>query len=77
MDILERHSMADCRSVSTPMVPNLSLMKLSAPEMDVTTYQSAVGSLMYMSGFFQSFPFWFPLLFFYPCLRSRLLIKRP
>ena len=47
MDILERHGMADCRSVSTPMVPNLSLMKLSAPEMDVTTYQSAVGSLMY------------------------------
>ena len=47
MDILERHGMADCRPVTTPMVPNLSLMKLSPPEMNVTTYQSAVGSLMY------------------------------
>ena len=33
--------------VSTPMVPNLTLEKLKEPEIDATTYQSAVGSLMY------------------------------
>jgi Reverse transcriptase (RNA-dependent DNA polymerase) len=46
-DILERHGMANCRPVSTPMVPNLTLEKLKEPEFDATTYQSAVGSLMY------------------------------
>ena len=47
-DILEQHGMADCRPVSTPMVPNLTLEKLKEPEIDATTYQSAIGSLMYV-----------------------------
>jgi Reverse transcriptase (RNA-dependent DNA polymerase)/Integrase core domain len=46
-DILEQHGMAKCRPVSMPMVPNLTLEKLKEPEIDATTYQSAVGSLMY------------------------------
>jgi Reverse transcriptase (RNA-dependent DNA polymerase) len=47
LDVLERHGMADCRAVSTPMVANLLLDKLTAPEVDATSYQSTVGSLMY------------------------------
>jgi Reverse transcriptase (RNA-dependent DNA polymerase) len=46
--ILERHGMVECRPVSTPMVPNHHLEKLTAPEIDAISYQSAVGSLMYI-----------------------------
>ena len=46
-NVLERHGMADCRPVSTPMVPNLHLERLTAPEIDAISYQRAVGSLMY------------------------------
>ncbi|THH33390.1 hypothetical protein EUX98_g798 [Antrodiella citrinella] len=45
--ILERHGMADCRSVSTPMAPNLKLPKLTEAEIDPKPYQSALGSVMY------------------------------
>ena len=45
--ILERHGMADCRPVSTPMEANLKLEKLVAAEVDVHDYQSTTGSAMY------------------------------
>lgn len=45
--ILERHGMANCRPVSTPMEPNLKLEKLPVATIDPKPYQSALGSLMY------------------------------
>ena len=45
--ILERHGMANCRPLSTPMEANLHLPKLANAEIDPKEYQSALGSLMY------------------------------
>jgi hypothetical protein len=39
--------MADCKPVITPMEPNATLAKLSAPKVEEKTYQSAIGSFMY------------------------------
>jgi Reverse transcriptase (RNA-dependent DNA polymerase) len=47
LDILERHGMSDSRPMSTPMVEHLMSPRLTTPEIDARTYQSAVGSLMY------------------------------
>ena len=46
-EILERHGMADCRPVSTPMAQNQKLTKLTEAEIDPKDYQRALGSLMY------------------------------
>jgi len=46
-DILERHGMANCHPVKTPMESGLSLPVLTEPEIDVTIYQQLIGSLMY------------------------------
>ena len=46
-DILEYHGMANCHPVKTPMESGLSLPVLIEPEVDVTTYQQFIGSLMY------------------------------
>src|SRR5436190_23336048 len=40
--------MANCRPVSTPMDPNIQLPILKAAEVDITDYQSRVGSLMHL-----------------------------
>lgn len=45
--ILDRHGMADCKPVATPMVQNQKLTKLDVPEIDPQPYQQALGSLMY------------------------------
>jgi hypothetical protein len=47
LDILERFRMAGCKSISTPMEQNITLTKLSTPEIDPKLFQSAVGSFMY------------------------------
>ena len=46
-DILERHSMANCHPVKTPMESRLSLPVLTESEVDVIIYQQLIGSLMY------------------------------
>ncbi|KIL57633.1 hypothetical protein M378DRAFT_16140, partial [Amanita muscaria Koide BX008] len=46
-DILERHGMAECKPVHTPMDSKLKLEKLHAPEVNVKEYQRLIGSLMY------------------------------
>lgn len=47
--ILTRFDLSNCRPVTTPMDPNQKLIKLSEaePGLDVTLYQSMLGSLMY------------------------------
>jgi transposase InsO family protein len=45
--ILERFEMGSSRPVATPMDPNTKLIKLNEAEVDVKTYQSALGALMY------------------------------
>ena len=46
--ILERFGMENGRAVKTPMEPNLKLVKLKAPEVDVKLYQSRLSALMYV-----------------------------
>jgi len=46
-DILERHGMANCHPVKTPIESGLFLSVLIEPEVDVTIYQQLIGSLMY------------------------------
>ena len=48
-NILERHGMAKCKLVGTPMEANLKLEKLNTAEMNTTEYQQLIGSLMYGS----------------------------
>ena len=48
-NILERHGMAKCKLVGTPMEANLKLKKLDTAEMNTTEYQQLIGSLMYGS----------------------------
>lgn len=45
--ILERFEMGSSRPVATPMDPNTKLVKVNEAEVDVKTYQSALGALMY------------------------------
>ena len=47
-EILERHGIANCRPVKTPMESNLQLPVLEEPEVDVKEYQRCIGSLMYL-----------------------------
>ena len=46
-DVLERLGKADCQPMVTPMLAGEHLAKVSAPEVDVKSYQSMVGALMY------------------------------
>ena len=45
--ILDRFGLKDGRSVSTPLETNTKLVKVDNPEVDIKTYQSALGGLMY------------------------------
>ena len=45
--ILERHGVASCCLVSTPMAASLHLPKLDEAEIDLKPYQSALGLVMY------------------------------
>lgn len=58
VDLLERHGMADCSPVTTPMVPNSSLTKAMCPVTpeDINTmkshpYINIVGAIMYLAFF--------------------------
>jgi len=46
-EILKHHGMADSQPVKTPMDPNMTLLSLAAPEIDITKYQQCIGSLMH------------------------------
>jgi len=46
-ETLERFGKGDVRPISTPALANEHLKKLTNPEIDVRSYQSAVGALMY------------------------------
>jgi Reverse transcriptase (RNA-dependent DNA polymerase) len=46
-EILERFGKTNVRPISTPMLANEQLKKLTSPEIDVRAYQSAIGALMY------------------------------
>ena len=48
-NILERHGLAKCKPVGTPMEASLKLKKLDAAEMNTTEYQQLIGSLIYGS----------------------------
>ena len=45
---MERHGMAYCKPAATPMEVNLKLKKLETAEINTTTYQQLIGSLMYV-----------------------------
>ena len=47
-EVLERHGMADCNPVKTPMEKNIQLPVLKEAEVDITEYQRCIGSLMYL-----------------------------
>jgi Reverse transcriptase (RNA-dependent DNA polymerase) len=46
-EILGRFGMSDARPISTPTLTNEHLIKLTSAEIDIKTYQSALGALMY------------------------------
>jgi hypothetical protein len=46
-EILERFGKSDVRPISTPALANEHLIKLSSPEVDVKSYQRALGAIMY------------------------------
>ena len=46
-ETLERFGKLDIRPISTPTLTNEHLIKISSPEIDVKSYQSAIGMLMY------------------------------
>jgi hypothetical protein len=46
-EILDRFKKSQVRPISTPALANEHLTKLSTPEIDAKSYQSAVGALMY------------------------------
>ena len=50
-DILKRYGMENCNAVSTPMDPGLKMKSASSDDtvVDQSMYQSAVGSLLYLS----------------------------
>ena len=45
--IIDHFGLKDGRSVSTPLETNAKLSKIDTPKVDVKTYQSALGGLMY------------------------------
>ena len=45
-EILERFGKSDVRPISTPALTNEHLTELTAPEIDVKSYQRALGALM-------------------------------
>jgi transposase InsO family protein len=46
-ETLERFGKSDIRPISTPTLANEHLIKIPSPEIDVKSYQSAIGALMY------------------------------
>ena len=51
VEILRRFGMMDCKSMATPMVPNLKKLSESASDsilVDLTMYMKVIGSLMYL-----------------------------
>ena len=50
--VIEKFGMGECRSVNTPVTPGTKLLKATEQSeiVDATLYQSAVGSLLYLSG---------------------------
>lgn len=46
-DMLEQYGMLGTCPISTPILPNQHLAKLSSPKVDIKTYQCAMGVLMY------------------------------
>ena len=46
-ETLERFGKSDICPISTPTLANERLIKISSPEIDVKSYQSAIGALMY------------------------------
>jgi hypothetical protein len=47
MEVLERFRKTNIRPISTSMLANEQLKKLTSPEIDMRSYQSAIGTLMY------------------------------
>ena len=47
-DILERYGKSDVRPINTPALTNEHLSKLMAPEIDVKSFQCALGAIMYL-----------------------------
>jgi len=47
-EILERHGMANCNPVKTPIENDIQLPILNEAEVDITEYQRCIGSLMYL-----------------------------
>ncbi len=47
-EVLKRFEKTGLRPISTPVLANEHLMKLTSPKVDVTEYQWAVGALMYL-----------------------------
>ena len=45
--IIDRFSLKDGQSVSTPLETNAKLTKIDMPEVDAKMYQSVLGGLMY------------------------------
>ena len=49
-DLLQRYRMLDCKSISTPMDPNVRLQKDKGKDLEnVTMYRQLVGSLIYLT----------------------------
>jgi Reverse transcriptase (RNA-dependent DNA polymerase) len=48
-DMLEQYGLSNTRPSPTPILANQHLSKLASPEIDVKSYQCAVGALMYPS----------------------------
>jgi hypothetical protein len=46
-EVLRRFKMDKCRPCSTPMSANQTFKRVDSPEIDITRYQKAIGSLMY------------------------------
>ena len=46
-DILERYGKSDAHPINTPALTNEHLSKLIAPEIDVKSFQHALGAIMY------------------------------
>jgi reverse transcriptase-like protein len=47
MEVLERFRKTNIRPISTPMLTNEQLKKLTSPEINMQLYQSVIGTLMY------------------------------
>jgi reverse transcriptase-like protein len=47
MEVLERFGKTNIHPISTPMLANEQLKKLTSPKIDVRSYQSVIGALIY------------------------------